>query len=308
MDSSITLRHPPVSGSGADWQEREVVLKGPGIGAEIRGVDVARGFDDEAFEFVRDALHEYAVVVLRDQDLTPAQQVAFTGRLGDMRVSFYNRYGVPNQPELSVVSNIKREDGEAIGISDAGMLWHTDASYLKTPDMYTVLYGLEIPERDGEVLGDTVFTNAWQAYEALPEAMKKRIAGLRATHSFIHHLDKKKKAGNLKRAPLTEKQKAELPDVDHPIVRIHPVNGRPCLFVTEGHTSAVVGLPEAESDALLEALWTQLKNPAFHYRHSWRKGDLIVWDNCAVHHLAIFDYGDIPRRLHRAGILGPVPV
>jgi taurine dioxygenase len=227
--------------------------------------------------------------------------------LGDMRVSFYNRYGVPGQPELSVVSNIKREDGEAIGIADAGMLWHTDASYMKTPDMYTVLYGLEIPELDGKVLGDTVFTSAWQAYEALPEAMKKRIAGMRATHSFIHHLDKKKKGGNLKRAPLTEAQKAELPDVDHPIVRTHPVNGRSCLFVTEGHTSAVVGLPEAESDALLEALWTQLKDPAFHYRHSWRKGDLIVWDNCAVHHLAIFDYGEIPRRLHRAGILGPVP-
>jgi taurine dioxygenase len=304
MDSSITLRSVPLS----DMPKREAVLKGPGIGAEILGVDAGKGLDDEAFAFVRNALHEYSVIVLRDQHLTPAEQVAFTGRLGDMRVSFYNRYGVPGQPELSVVSNIKREDGEAIGIADAGMLWHTDASYLKTPDMYTVLYGLEIPERDGQVLGDTVFTSAWQAYEALPEAMKKRLAGMRATHSFIHHLDKKKKAGNLKRAPLTEKQKAELPDVDHPIVRTHPVNGRPCLFVTEGHTSAVVGLPEAESDALLETLWNQLKNPAFHYRHTWRKGDLIVWDNCAVHHLAVFDYGDIPRRLHRAGILGPEPV
>jgi taurine dioxygenase len=307
MDSSTTLRQPPQSEAGAGRSTREVVLKGPGIGAEIRGVDVAKGLDDETFAFVFNALHEYSVVVLRDQDLTPAEHVAFTRRLGEMRVSFYNRYGVHGQPELSVVSNIKREDGEAIGIADAGMLWHTDASYLKTPDMYTVLYGLEIPERDGKVLGDTVFTSAWQAYEALPEAMKKRVAGMRATHSFIHHLDKKKKSGNLKRAPLTEKQKAELPDVDHPIVRTHPVNGRPCLFVTEGHTSAVVGLAEAQSDALLGALWTQLKDPAFHYRHSWRKGDLIVWDNCAVHHLAIFDYGEIPRRLHRAGILGPVP-
>jgi taurine dioxygenase len=303
MDDSITTLRPATP----DATGRKIIQRGPGIGAEVQGVDLANGLDDAATAFVRQALDDHSVIVLRDQHLSPAQQTAFTKRLGEMRVSFYNRYGVPGHPELSVVSNIKNEAGEAIGIADAGMLWHTDASYLKTPDMYTVLYGIEIPHRDGKPIGDTVFTSAWGAYEALPEQMKRRIAGLRATHSFIHHLDKKKRLGNLKRAPLTEAQKAELPDVDHPIVRTHPVNGRPCLFVTEGHTSAIVGLPEAESDALLEELWNHLKNPAFHYRHSWRAGDVIVWDNCAVHHLAVFDYGDIPRRLHRAGVLGPVP-
>lgn len=308
MDSSIILRKSPLlAGDDDAGAAPTVILKGPGIGAEVGGIDIAHGVDDEAFEFVRNALDKYSVIVLRGQDLTPAQQTAFTKRLGDMRVSFYNRYGVPGQPELSVVSNIKK-DGEAIGIADAGMLWHTDASYLKTPDMYTLLYGVTIPQRDGQALGDTLFASAWQAYEALPDAMKKRIADLRATHSFVHHLDKKKRAGNLKRAPLTEAQKAEVPDVDHPVVRMHPVNGRPCLFVTEGHTSAIVGMPADESELLLEALWSHLKNPAFHYRHSWRKGDLIIWDNCAVHHLAVFDYGDIPRQLHRAGVLGPVPV
>jgi taurine dioxygenase len=92
------------------------------------------------------------------------------------------------------------------------------------------------------------------------------------------------------------------------VVRTHPVTGRPCLYVTEGHTARIDGLSSEESDALLKQLADQLHNPKFHYRHKWTKGDLLIWDNCSAHHLAIFDYGDTPRRLHRAGVLGPVPV
>ena len=279
---------------------------GPGIGAEVTGIDVGAGIDASAMAFIQDALNRYSVIVLRGQDLTPADQIAFSRRLGEMRTSFYNRYAVPGHPELSVVSNIV-ENGQAIGIADAGMLWHTDASYLPTPDMYTVLYGLEIPQRDGQPIGDTIFSSSCGAFEALPADVKARIVTLRATHSFADHIEKKRRANNLKRAPLTAAQKAELPDVDHPVVRTHPVTGRKCLFVTEGHTSAIVGLDAGDSDALLKLLWEQIRKPEFQYRHSWKKGDLIVWDNCAVQHLAVFDYGDTPRRLHRAGIAGPVP-
>lgn len=279
---------------------------GKSIGAEVTGIDVGAGVDEPSMAFIRDALNRHSVVVLRNQNFTSEDQVAFARRLGDIRTSFYNRYSVPGQPELSVVSNILK-DGEAIGIADAGMLWHTDASYLKTPDMYTLLYGLEIPHRDGKAMGDTIFSSAWGAYDALPDAVKTRIDTLHATHSFADHLEKKKKAKNLKRAPLTAAQKAELPDVEHPVVRTHPLTQRRCLFVTEGHTSSIVGLPAEESDTLLQQLWDQIRKPEFHYRHSWRKGDLIIWDNCAVQHLAVFDYGDVPRRLHRAGVLGPVP-
>ena len=286
--------------------EPRVIALGMAIGAEVTGVDVGAGIDEAAMNVVRDALNRHSVIVLRDQHLSPSDQIAFSKRLGEIRTSFYNRYSVPGNPELSVVSNIMK-DGEAIGIADAGMLWHTDGSYLKAPDMYTILYGIEIPHRDGKPIGDTIFSSAWAAYEALPEATKKAIAGLRATHSFTDHLEKKKKAKNLKRAPLTEAQKAELPDVDHPIVRTHPITGRACLFVTEGHTSSIVGLESDPSDALLKDLWDQIRKPEFQYRHSWKKGDLLIWDNCAVQHLAVFDYGDTPRRLHRAGVHGSVP-
>lgn len=285
-----------------------VIERGPGVGAEVAGVDVAAGVDEAAFRTVLDALHEYSVIVLPGQQLTPADQIAFAKRFGEMRTSFYNRYGVPDFPALSVVSNIQNEKGEAIGIADAGMLWHTDASYLPRPDMYTLLYGIEIPHADGKPLGDTLFVSSWRAFEALPPDLQKRLRGLRAVHSFLDHLDKKSRAGNLKRAPLTEKQKAELPDTLHPVVRTHPATGRPCLYVTEGHTASIDGLDAAESEALLKQLADHLRDPRFQYRHRWTRGDLLIWDNCSAHHLAIFDYGTTPRRLHRAGIVGAVPV
>ncbi len=278
------------------------------IGAEVVGIDVASSPGESDFRLLRDALHHYSVIVIRNQDITPEHQKDFAGRFGELRTSFYNRYGVADYPALSIVSNIKREDGEHIGIADAGMLWHTDGSYLKAPDMYTVLYGLQIPQQEGGALGDTLFSSAWAAYDALPQDVKRRIDGLRAVHSFTAHMEKKKAKGQLKRAPLSAQQRDALPDVDHPVVRRHPVNGRKCLFVTEGHTSGISGLDEREGSELLQFLTEHIKKSEFHYRHTWRKGDLIVWDNCAVQHLAVFDYGDIPRRLHRAGIAGPVPV
>ena len=302
----MEARREPVSAPRSSQQAARIIPLGSPIGAEVTGIDASVPISDLAMQTIWKALDDHSVIVLRDQRIAPANQVALARRLGDMRTSFYNRYSVPGQPELSVVSNIK-EGGELIGIADAGMLWHTDASYLKTPDMYTLLYGIEIPQRDGKAIGDTLFSSTWAAYESLPAETKDRIAGARAIHSFTDHLEKKRQANNLKRAPLTEAQKAELPDVDHPVVRTHPRTGRRCLFVTEGHTSTIVGLPAQESAELLSLLWDQIRKPEFHYRHSWRKGDLVIWDNCAVQHLAVFDYGDTPRRLHRAGVMGTVP-
>lgn len=288
-------------------QDPHVIPGSNGVGATVAGIEIAAGVDQADFKTVLDALHEYSVVVLPGQKLTPETQLAFARRLGELRTSFYNRYGVPGFPDLSVVSNILGEDGQAIGIADAGMLWHTDASYLPKPDMYSILYGIEIPVVDGKPRGDTLFTSSWRAFEALPAEMQARLKRLSAVHSFVGHIEKKRRAGNLKRAPLTEAQKAELPDVLHPVVRTHPVTGRPCLYVTEGHTTKIDGIDEQESDALLNFLGEHLKNPEFQYRHHWTAGDLLIWDNCSAHHLAIFDYGDIPRRMHRAGVLGAAP-
>jgi taurine dioxygenase len=278
------------------------------LGAQIEGADIAAGIDEPAMDVIRKAISDYSVIVLRDQHISPQQQTDFSKRFGEMRVSFYNRYGVPDHPELTTVSNIKDESGKDIGIADAGMLWHSDASYLPQPDMYTLLYAVEVPHENGKPLGDTSFTNCWTAYDDLPHPLKDRLKDMKAVHSFVHHLAKKAAKGQLKRDPLTPEQKAALPDVEHPIVRTHPVNGRLCLYVTDGHTASIVGLPQAESDALLEELRQHIQQPRYHYRHSWRVGDVVIWDNAALQHLAHFDYGTIPRKLWRSGILGPVPV
>jgi len=279
----------------------------PLLGAEIHGIDIDAGLDEEQMAFVRDSLHARSVVLLRNQDISPQKQVAFSKRFGPpLRVSLFTQYKPEGVDELTVVSNIVK-NGKPIGVMDAGALWHTDGSYLQRPDMYTVLYALEIPHLNGKVLGDTLFTSTSAAYEALPAETKARIAGLRAVNSLTHHVALRRKV-NLKAPPVTGNVGDVAPDVEHPVVRVHPNTGRKCLFVTEGHTKSIVGLEPAESDELLASLYEHVKRPEFVYRHKWRVGDVLAWDNCATQHLAITDYGDTPRLLHRAGIAGPVPV
>lgn len=275
---------------------------GQALGAEVRGIDASKALTPEQQQHVIAALDQHGVIVLRDQQITPEQQVVFCQALGTMRVSFMTDVSVPGVPALTVVSNIV-ENGKPIGLVDAGALWHTDGSYLQRPDMYTVLHALQIPQRDGQALGDTLFLSTSAAYEALPEQTRRTLDGAKAVHSLTHHIHMKEK-NNFKAPPVKDGK----PDVVHPAVRIHPNTGRRCLFVTEGHTKELQGFPPEESRALLAQVFAHVQEPRFVYRHRWQKGDLLVWDNCATQHLAITDYGSLPRRLHRAGIEGPVPV
>jgi taurine dioxygenase len=278
----------------------------PNLGAKLQGIDIHAGIAEEDMQQVRNALHEHAVLVLNDQHLTPEEQVAFSKRLGPpLRVSLFTKYKPEGVDELTVVSNIRR-DGNPIGVMDAGALWHTDGSYLAKPDMYTVLYALQVPQRDGKPLGDTAFTSTKAAYEALPNEIKVRLEGLRALNSLTHHMALRRRA-NLAAPPVTGKVDDVAPDVEHPVVRTHPITGHKCLFVTEGHTQRIVGMSDEESASLLTSLYAHLTKPEFVYRHKWRVGDIVIWDNCSTQHLAINDYGDIPRLMHRAGISGSVP-
>jgi len=295
MDVSIRSKDAQAAAAGVS-----VVRLAPALGAEIRGVDIAAGVDEEQMAAVRDALHQHGVIVLRGQDMAPQQQVAFCRRLGPMRVSFMTDLSVPGVPELTVVSNIVR-DGKPIGLVDAGALWHTDGSYLPEPDMYTVLHAMQIPERDGQVLGDTCFLSAAAAYENLPEDLRAQVEGRQGVHSLSYHI-RRKIEENFRAPPVTQ----EKPEVMHPAVLAHPVTGRKGLYLTEGHTRAIAGLPEPESRALLDRIAEHVKRPEFVYRHKWQVGDLLIWDNIATQHLAITDYGDLPRRLHRAGISKPL--
>jgi alpha-ketoglutarate-dependent taurine dioxygenase len=278
----------------------EIIPTGAALGAEIRGVDLARPLADADFAAVERAYNEHGVIFFRDQHITPATQVAFTCRFGEIEFNIFGeRWSVPGAPEIVVVSNLTK-DGKPIGIRRAGENWHSDMCYTACPPRGTILYAREIPDLCGLPLGDTEFASAAAAYDALPPAMKDRIAGRHAIFDF---------AARKRAFPPTPEEIERNPPVKHPIVRTHPHTGRKCLYVMRDDCTGIEGLDSEEAEALICALADHIVKPQFIYRHQWRVGDLLMWDNRTVQHRAIQDY-DLPQRrlMHRTTMGGSVPV
>jgi alpha-ketoglutarate-dependent taurine dioxygenase len=279
------------------------------LGAEIV-FDLSRAIDDRTFAELEGIFHDNIVVFFRDQHLTNEQHIAFSRRLGELEIHIVKKYLLPEDPEILLVSNIKNDAGEHIGLADAGFTWHSDTSYRKNPSRCSLLYAKEVPHRDGKPLGDTVFANCIAAYEALPDAMKRRLAGTKA----IHRYSMRRRVDNSPRPKLTAAQLAETPDIAHPIVRSHPYTGRKALYVTAGECIGIVlrdgeQMPEDEALDMIAELDAHCVRPEFCYRHSWRIGDLVMWDNASAMHLAICDYALPERRLmHRTTVIGPEPI
>ena len=275
---------------------------GQALGAEITGLDLAQPVSDSLFEDILAAFREHAVVVFRDQNLTPEQQIAFSRRFGDIDVNVRSRFNKPGYPEIFVVSNII-ENGEPIGVTDAGRYWHTDHCYVQEPSRCSLLYALEIPQQPGQSLGDTMFSSAVAAAAALPAEMIARLDGRKAVNSYSYTYERK--VSEFNRTPLKSEGRSAPPDIEHPVLRTHPDTGKKCLFVNEGYTTRISGLPEDESRQTLDFLFAHLKRPEFIYRHQWRLNDLLLWDNCAAQHKAVFDYAlPLRRRMERTTILG----
>ena len=278
----------------------EIIPTGAALGAEIRGVDLSQPPDDNIFTVIDEAYNKYGVVFFRNQRITPSQQVVFTRRFGEIEFNIFGeRWSVPGCPEIVVLSNIT-DDGRPIGVRRAGENWHSDMCYTVRPPRGTMLYAHEIPTLYGLPLGDTEFASAAAAWDALPDTMQKFLDGKRAVFDF----------SGRKRA-LTPSQ-AEIernPPVMHPIVRTHPHTGRKCLYVMRDDCTGIEGLDGEEAEALICALADHIVKPAFIYRHQWRVGDLLLWDNCTVQHRAIQDY-DLPQRrlMHRTTMGGAIPV
>ena len=279
------------------------------LGAEIV-FDLSRAIDDRTFAELEGIFHDNIVVFFRDQHLTNEQHIAFSRRFGELEIHIVKKYLLPEDPEILLVSNIKNNAGEHIGLADAGFTWHSDTSYRKNPSRCSLLYAKEVPHRDGKPLGDTVFANCIAAYEALPDAMKRRLAGTKA----IHRYSMRRRVDNSPRPRLTAAQLAETPDIAHPIVRSHPYTGRKALYVTAGECIGIVlrngeQVPEDEALDMIAELDAHCVRPEFCYRHSWRIGDLVMWDNASAMHLAICDYALPERRLmHRTTVIGPEPI
>jgi taurine dioxygenase len=274
------------------------------LGAEIV-FDLAQPIDDAAFSEIERHFHDNIVVFFRDQHFSEEQQIAFSRRLGELEIHIVKKYLLPDYPEILLISNVRNQAGEHIGLADAGFTWHSDTSYRRCPSRCSLLFAKEVPHRDGKPLGDTVFANTIAAYEALPEAMKRRLAGLKA----IHRYSMRRRIENSPRPKLTAAQLAETPDIAHPIVRRHPHTGRKALYVTAGECIGIGGMPDDEALDLIAELDAHCVRPEFCYRHSWRVGDLVMWDNASAMHLAICDYALPERRLmHRTTVIGSQPV
>ena len=278
----------------------EVRPTGAAAGAEILGVDLSNDLDAAGFAPIQAALDEYGVIVLRDQTITPEQQLALSRNFGTLEVNFHaKRFGILGNPEIYAVSNIV-EQGEPIGTRRAGETWHTDMSYAKHPAKVTMLYAIEVPVLHGLALGDTAFANTAVAWDALPEPMRDEIQDLKGIFDF---------RGRKRSSPVSAEDIAQYPPVEHPIVRAHPRTGRKSLYVAREDCTGIVGKDKRAAQALIEALADHIVRPAFVYQHHWRVGDVVVWDNCTVQHRAVQDY-DLPQRrlMWRTTVKGEAPV
>lgn len=275
----------------------------PSFGAEILDVDLPEDLDDSTFSAIEKTFNDSSVVLFREQRITDGQHVRFSRRFGKLEVHVLREFVKPAHPELYVLSNIV-ENGKPVGIKDAGNYWHTDLSYTKAPSRGSIMYALEVPHGDdGESLGDTQFASTAAAYDALPEDMKKRLEGLKAVHRFWDRYARERRiAGD--DVVISDERRAQTPDVIQPVVRTHPFTGRKCIYVNDGFTIGIVDLPQQESDALLQELFAHCTRPEFVYRHKWRVGDVVMWDNCATLHRATVDYGSRRRLMQRTTLKG----
>lgn len=267
--------------------------------AEVTGVDLAQAISAEVFARVLELFNHHAVLCFRRQILTPAALAAFAARFGKLEIHHMTQHVLTDLPQVRILSNI-RKNGQAVGVSNAGMHWHSDLSYKPVPALATLLYGVECPPTGA----NTEFVSMSAAYTALPASLRKKLHGMRALHdrNFRYSLLYPE------RSPLTPEQVAGVPPVEHPVVRIHPATGQPALFVAKDIVSTIVGMPQEDSRQLLDQLERAATQPDLIYAHRWQPGDLLVWDNrCTLHRATPFD-NQHRRFLYRAQVEGEVPV
>ena len=286
----------------ATAQPSGVKLGSAPLGKEVLGLDISQELDEATFAKLRDAYDQHSVLVFRNQRLSPEQHIRFSKGFGELEIHVVAKYLLPGHPEIFRVSNIM-ENGQRIGGS--GEFWHTDLSYVAKPSRGSLLYSIEVPIRDGLVLGDTLFASTAVSYEALSATMKRKLEGLVAIHRFGDVYAQVQNARS-ETAKSEDQMRAKLvPDVRHPVVQIHPHTGRPCLFVNEGFTVAIEGMQADESAALLRELFDHSTQAEFVYRHNWQVGDLVMWDNWATVHRGTGGYSAQERRLmHRTTLKG----
>lgn len=267
------------------------------LGAEIQGLDL-RTMNDGEFAAIHRAWLDHLAVLVRGQMLTDEDLITFSRRFGDLDwapVQETGRRFVEGHPEIYVVSNVM-DNGVPIGSLGAGeATWHTDMSYLEDPPKASMLYALEVPPAGGT----TYFCSMYRAYEALPDALTRRISGLTLKHDGTYN-----SGGYVRQGVVATHDPVHSPGVYHPLVCRHPETGRRLLYLGRRRNAYIGGFPLAESEALLDELWSYAAQERFAWHNHWRVGDLVLWDNrCTMHRRDQFD-PNTRRILHRTQIKG----
>ena len=260
----------------------------PVIGAEVSDVDLTRPLDDATLAWLQEAWAQHLVLFFRGQPLTLEQHKALGRRFGELHIHPAAPKGAEH-PEILIVHGDDKVEFVA------GSLWHSDVSCDRLPPMGSILRIEQVPSCGG----DTLFSNMYAAYEGLSDRMQRFLTGLTAIHEGEQYYRGRYGAGTLR--------DNDYPSAEHPVVRTHPVTGKPALYVNEGFTTRLKDLPIAESDALLAFLFRHCAQPDYQCRFTWRPDSIAMWDNRCTQHLAIWDYYPETRHGYRVTIAGDAP-
>jgi taurine dioxygenase len=284
-------------------RELAVVPRHPAIGAEVRGLNLGERLDDASFARLVEIWMRHPVLVFPRQAIDDEQQIAFARRFGELEIHPSVAHRSSRHPAIYRVANVDEHgnilprQGTAWQYLELTWLWHTDSSFRPVPSNGSILHGIEVPEQGG----DTLFANMYAVWDALPAARQRAIEGLRVLHSHDAVLSRSRALSE--RADKGEYE--DLPAVQHPLVRRHPITGRRSLFLSPHTMSGIVGWPDHEAVALLEELTAFATREDFVYRHRWQRDDVLMWDNrCTMHAVMPYDAEHARRIMHRTTIVG----
>jgi len=270
----------------------------PGFGVEIMHLDVAK-VNTETRQAVVDAFDLHGAVLLRGQKMNPDDLIQFLSAFGELEGHTQTQFTLPGFPSIYILSN-REENGRPIGAHNDGIGWHTDYSYKDKPVKCTMLYAIEVPAEGS----DTLLADGCAAYEALEPARKEQLNDLVLHHSYKYFMDTRKYG----RKKLSKEMEKDNPDVLHPLIRVHPADGRRALWVSTGTVKEIVGMSNPEGLELIDELVEFMTQDQFVYRHKWQVGDLLVWDNrCTLHTGTLYDDTKYIRTMHRMWSKGDRP-
>ena len=249
------------------------------LGAEVTGIDLSQPLDAATGRALHDAWIEHAVLVIRDQKLEPPQFENAARIFGDILEQQVKKFALPDHPLVGTISSrdLPVVDGK---LHVRGENYHTDHSNFPEPPKATTLHAVELPKSGG----DTQFVDVRAAYDDLPEETRREIVKLRSVHVYESSHSPRKMAA------LSAEERAKVPQTIQPLVIKHPENGRSALYLNTGRMEGIVGMAPDEAFALIDRLYQHATQPKYEYRHQWRAGDMVIWDNRSVMHQANADF------------------